>query len=71
MLKEKITCKKCKHINYRDIEVQDVNISHSESVQPIKAIFIYENKCDNCGSTSCKSEIVDMDNETISVEATK
>ena len=71
MLKEKITCKKCKHITYRDIEIQNVNISHSEALQPIKAIFIYENKCDNCGSTSCKSEIVDMDNETIPAEAMK
>ena len=71
MLKEKITCKKCKYVTYRDIEIQNVNISHSEALQPIKAIFIYENKCDNCGSTSCKSEIVDMDNETIPAEAMK
>jgi len=71
MLKEKITCKKCKHVSYHDIEIQNVNISHSEALQPIKAIFIYENKCDNCGSTSCKSEIVNMDKETILAEAMK
>ena len=68
MLKERCTCKKCKSVTYRDLDIQDITISHSEALQPMNAIFIYENKCENCKSTSCKSEIVDMDKEDIPVE---
>ena len=68
MLKELCTCKKCKSVVYRDLDIQDITISHSEALQPMKAIFLYENKCANCGSTSCKSEIVDVDEEELSIE---
>jgi len=59
VLKEEITCGKCKKIIYRNIEIKEANVRNKDLDNPLKIIIIKKFICNNCGeSTDYQVKIV-------------
>ena len=64
--KEKVVCKKCGHIVYRDLEKYDIytDILNKEE-KNIYAVFVKKFKCPKCQSTEYNSSIATIDIESV------
>ena len=64
--KEKVVCKKCGYIVYRDLEKYDIytDILNKEE-KNIYAVFVKKFKCPKCQSTEYNSSITTIDIESV------
>ena len=55
---EKIICKKCKDISFRELEIQNLDITNSlEDKKPVYAVIIKKYQCPKCKSTEFISSL--------------
>ena len=68
MYKLRITCKKCKSVQYKDIESVKLNIDNNKTTGSMTAVYIHKNICKNCKSEDTDYEIVNMDDEKMEAQ---
>lgn len=67
-LKEKIVCKKCGNIVYRDLEKYEIYSDVIDKEEKyLYAIYVKKFKCPKCKSTEYNSYICDMNTEDSSI----
>jgi len=61
LFKEKVVCKNCNNVIFRDLEQYNIYTDTLDKEQKnIYAIFVKEFKCPKCNSTEFNSSICDM-----------
>lgn len=68
MYKLKVTCKKCKTVQYKDIDSVKLPIDNNKAAGEMTAVYIYKNICKNCKSEDMKYEIVDVEMEQMEAQ---
>lgn len=57
---EKVICKKCKNISFRELEIQNLDITNSlEDKKPVYAVIIKKYQCPKCKSTEFISSVIE------------
>ena len=68
MYKLKVTCKKCKSVQYKDIESMKLAIDNNETTGTMTAVYIRKNTCKNCKSEDMEYDIVNIDDEQMEAQ---
>jgi hypothetical protein len=68
MYKLKVTCKKCKTVQYKDIDAVKLSIDNNDTSGTMTAVYAYKNVCKNCKSEDMDYEIVDMELEEMEAQ---